>query len=372
VGTVSVYAAAPNIPRQIPPPLVIPYNYDNLTVSISLTRNQTYETHSIALNVTVTKPISWNNSTFNGYTAYEGLINYVTYSVDGQTNQLSTFNLDDWGSTSPLIFSVNLTNLSDGVHYISAKASGRCVFAPAFFNGRYSNQVQGSSEIISFVINAPPKISLLSPENITYRDDSLPLIFTVDENVSWMGYSLNQETNVTINSNTTLTNLSDGKQNLQVYARVPTGSTSSSGEINFVVDIPPKIELLSPNNSNYNSTNIPVRFIVNKPVSWMAYSLDGQQVTPVSGNTTLTDLPDGNHTLTIYAGDPTENKGSSQTINFARYPEMAPPPPPEPILMKASTLLSVGIVFAILVGSVFAIIRFKRKRSLVRESLNLP
>ena len=371
VGTISVYAAAPNIPRQITPPLVIPYDKDNFTVSISLSQDQTFETHSIAFNLTVTKPLSWKNATFNGYAEYEGLVNNVTYSIDGQTNRLSTFNLDDWWSTSPLVFSVNLTNLSDGVHNISAAASGICVFAPAFFNGRYSNQVQGSSENISFTINAPPKISLLSPENITYNDNRIPLIFTVDENVSWMAYSLNQETNVTINGNTTLTNLIDGKQNLQVYAQVPTGSTTSSGTINFVVNLPPEIELLSPNNSDYNTTAILVRFTVNKPVSWMAYSLDGQQATLVNGNTTLTNLLDGNHTLTIYAGDPAENKGSSQTISFAMYPEMAPPPPPEPILMRVGILLNAGIAIAIIASGVFAVFWFKRKRSIISRKSTL-
>jgi hypothetical protein len=63
-----------------------------------------------------------------------------------------------------------------------------------------------------------------------------------------------------------------------------------------------KIEILSPKNNKIYATNsIPLTFTINKTASWIAYSLDGQANITITGNTTLTDLQDGWHNVTVYA-----------------------------------------------------------------------
>jgi hypothetical protein len=64
------------------------------------------------------------------------------------------------------------------------------------------------------------------------------------------------------------------------------------------------IEILSPeNNMIYATNSIPLIFTVNKAINettiW--YNLDGQTNVTISGNTTLTDLQDGWHNVTVYA-----------------------------------------------------------------------
>jgi len=63
----------------------------------------------------------------------------------------------------------------------------------------------------------PPIISDLSVENKTYTQLDLPLDFTVNELTSWIGCSLNDEANLTLTGNTTLT-LKEGLHSIVLYA----------------------------------------------------------------------------------------------------------------------------------------------------------
>jgi hypothetical protein len=62
----------------------------------------------------------------------------------------------------------------------------------------------------------PPKISILSPENKTYAESNVTLTFTVNKQVTWIGYSLDNQAQVTITGNITLTNLPIGLHNITV------------------------------------------------------------------------------------------------------------------------------------------------------------
>jgi parallel beta-helix repeat protein len=80
-----------------------------------------------------------------------------------------------------------------------------------------------------------PVISIVSPENKTYTVNNVSLAFTVSEPTSWMGYSLDDQTNVTISGNTTLTGLSNGLHNLTVYATNADGKTGTSETVYFTI-----------------------------------------------------------------------------------------------------------------------------------------
>jgi parallel beta-helix repeat protein len=83
----------------------------------------------------------------------------------------------------------------------------------------------------------PPSISIISPQNTTYTTNSINLQFTVDEETSWMGYSLDGQDNITITENTlNLTGLSDGSHSLTVYAADTSGDTGTSETIYFKID----------------------------------------------------------------------------------------------------------------------------------------
>ncbi|MGD0203267.1 MAG: kelch repeat-containing protein [Candidatus Bathyarchaeia archaeon] len=167
---------------------------------------------------------------------------------------------------------------------------------------------------------APPIIQITSPENETYK--KVTLNFTVNRDTEWMGYSLDNRANVTIMGETELLNLSQGAHNIILYANDSLGNMGYSNRVFFSIDIiPPKIVIILPQNQSYGSTDTQLTFTVNKTVTWLAYSLDGQQNVTIIGNVTLPALSNGSHRLTIYATDEVGNTGSKTVyFNIAPFP----------------------------------------------------
>jgi undecaprenyl-diphosphatase len=76
-------------------------------------------------------------------------------------------------------------------------------------------------------------VSISSPKNITYTLSDIPFTFIIYEPVSWIGYSLDGQTNVTITGNTTLTNLAEGSHHIIVYSNDTAGTIYSSQTVYF-------------------------------------------------------------------------------------------------------------------------------------------
>ncbi len=82
----------------------------------------------------------------------------------------------------------------------------------------------------------PPSVTLLSPENVTYGFSSVPLVFAVDEKPFWMSYSLNNQGNVTLGGNSTLTDLANDPYCLAVYVSDVSGNIGSA-QVHFTVQV---------------------------------------------------------------------------------------------------------------------------------------
>jgi hypothetical protein len=162
-----------------------------------------------------------------------------------------------------------------------------------------------------------PKITLSSPQNQTYNESSVPLVFSTDKISNWTAYSLDGKQNVTVTGNRTITELTNGLHNVLVYANDSLGNIGASQTINFAIAVPPKISILSPLNQTYTNSNVPLTFNVDKPATWLDYSIDQQLNTTLTGNTTISGLPLGEHNLTIYANDTYGNRVASKTIYFS-------------------------------------------------------
>ena len=80
--------------------------------------------------------------------------------------------------------------------------------------------------------------------------------------------------------------------------------------------IAPTVAVVSPRNSTYYDTAILLRFKVNEATSRVSYSIDGGANVEFSGEKTLPPLPDGQHSIVVYARDSTGNVGSSDAIDF--------------------------------------------------------
>jgi len=116
---------------------------------------------------------------------------------------------------------------------------------------------------------------------------------------------------------------------------------------------PPEIKVVSPTNQIYNESSVSLVFTVNKPASWMGYSLDGQDNVTVTGNATLTGLSSGLHNVTVYAKDAFENTGASETIHFIIAEE------PEPF----PTSLIAGISGVSIISVVICLFYYRKKRN---------
>jgi parallel beta-helix repeat protein len=171
----------------------------------------------------------------------------------------------------------------------------------------------------------PPNITIVSPENKPYPAGSISLTFTVNEPTFRIAYSLDGQANVAITTNTTLTELLEDSHSVIVYATDSFGNTGVSIAVHFAIDSsPPRISILLPENRTYDTTDVSLTFELTEPASWMAYSLDGQKSVTVIGNVTLAVLPEGSHSIAVYANDTAGNVGVSKIVYFsiATFPIM--------------------------------------------------
>lgn len=124
---------------------------------------------------------------------------------------------------------------------------------------------------------------------------------------------------------------------------LPTSETLSDDSATDI--IPPEIEVLSPTNQVYNESCVALVFTVNEQCNWTGYSLDGKENMTITGNLTLTDLPNGAHNATVYANDTQGNMAASETTKFTiAVPEPTPEPfPTLPIATaSAASIIAVG------------------------------
>jgi N-acetylneuraminic acid mutarotase len=165
-----------------------------------------------------------------------------------------------------------------------------------------------------------PTVQITSPENKTYIQTSLD--FTVSRVTEWVGYSIDNQPNVTITTETPLTNLHQGTHNVTIYANDSLGNMGSSNTVHFSIDTqPPNITIITPQDRSYDSTDIQLTYTVNENVTYLAYSLDGQEREVIAGNVTLPALTNGVHTLILYATDDVGNSGQiTVSFNIAPFP----------------------------------------------------
>jgi hypothetical protein len=86
--------------------------------------------------------------------------------------------------------------------------------------------------------------------------------------------------------------------------------------VRFAIPTNPTITFASLQNATFETSSVPLNFTVDYPVTEMSYCLDGQEVIPISGNTTLTDLANGQHNVTVYATNKYGFIGVSETLFF--------------------------------------------------------
>jgi hypothetical protein len=242
----------------------------------------------------------------------------------------------------------------------------------------YSQAVY-SGETSSVPNTEPPIVSIFSPaNNVLHNTNNISLTFNVSVGKStatigmwtdsgmWISkvyYEADWQENSTfayqIDTAKLITDFSysldlrgipDGKHRIVVYA-TESGtyfpdlfhyydfSINGASSVNFTIDTTPIVSFLSFENRTFETSDVPLNFTVNQSVSKITYSLDGQENVTVAENTTLTDLSNGYHNVTVYAIDSAGNTGTSETIYFnVEVPE------PFPTTQVIASIASVAVV----------------------------
>ncbi len=227
----------------------------------------------------------------------------------------------------------------------------------------------------------PITIQIFSPENHTaYASNNISLVFNVTwpESIdffwsfqiyykaSWQPNKTYVDYGISARSNTiNLTDIPEGSHFLEVVADAKyTGYTTrqetkgfyvtsyyvsyrliGSSTVNFNVDLPPKISILSLENKTYGTSDVPLDFTVNEPCSSVAFSMDGKENVTASGNLTMSGLANGDHNITVFAMDEAGNTGTSETLFFSvDAPEVFPVVPVTAIAVAAVVLVAASLL----------------------------
>jgi len=126
------------------------------------------------------------------------------------------------------------------------------------------------------------------------------------------------------------------EQRLTLYAR---SGWSPAQTLTFPA-ILPNVTLLGVQEEEFDTTSFLLNFAVDKAISEINYSLDGQKNVTIAGNTTLTGLANGRHNVTVYTTDEEGNTGASEPLFFGVEV-------PEPFPVVPLVAVSVVVVAAI-------------------------
>jgi len=197
--------------------------------------NTTYSSNSLLVNVTISrlfKPSEYDST--------------ILYSLNGEANvtvpstatyhPLGTSFFESLMSFTTIAGAASLPQLSEGYYCLTVYG----IYTRAEGVGSNYPAVMHDIEKVYFTVDdgVAPSLANLQIQNRTYEQKSLPLNFTVDEQFSWMGYSLDGEANVTFTGNITLSGLVFGSHNLVIYANDTVGNMAASEKIYFAITEP--------------------------------------------------------------------------------------------------------------------------------------
>jgi hypothetical protein len=217
-----------------------------------------------------------------------------------------------------------------------------------------------------------PAIIIHSPAPIISTNTSIPLnvgvnILKNSPRIVRILYSVDGNSNVTLTNLTRtdnvwfdpdkvgsefratsiLDNLAEGNHTLKVYSQDAAGKEMSSS-VEFTIDTHykyPEVVLLSPQNTTYASTEVPLTFACDRQIWSADYILEGEGGhMSLSGNTTLTELSNGTHAITVYVFTIEREQANSQTVRFTVNPETQLQQEPFPTTLVIASLITVSVV----------------------------
>jgi hypothetical protein len=159
--------------------------------------------------------INWESSDSDG----DQLNYFVAYSANGG-NTWIPLTLD----MSEKMYTWNISHMKAGTNYLIKVIATDGV-----------NTGEAVSNSFTILDLTPPSICISSPQNKTYFNGLIPLTFETNELTIWVGYSVDNQANITLNSNAIIS-LEDGGHQIVLYANDTSGNVGASESVYFEVD----------------------------------------------------------------------------------------------------------------------------------------
>ncbi len=122
------------------------------------------------------------------------------------------------------------------------------------------------------------------------------------------------------------------------------------------------VYITSPENTTYNVNSVTLTVTVSETDSLIRYSLDGQANITISGSTTLSDLSEGSHKLTVFAKD-AEGNENSHTVYFTISEGAETPTETEESESLPITWIAAIVVVAVVGVAILYFLKIKKKPS---------
>lgn len=175
-------------------------------------------------------------------TAHQKQLFSVSYKCDWQANYSSLYDyisgtmngsIASYGGEFSAI--INLTDIPEGNHNLTVRAQELGVYINNKGQVTYSYEFKiNASATLHFAVDSLAPTIELSIENKTYYSADLPLNIITDENLVEISYNIDNQGNISLSGNTTLTGLKLGTHTLTLYASDQMGN-SSVKTVSFVI-----------------------------------------------------------------------------------------------------------------------------------------
>jgi hypothetical protein len=162
-----------------------------------------------------------------------------------------------------------------------------------------------------------PKITQVTYSLDGHQNISIPDIPKTGKEFTETGIFGSQTHFVNLLVLATLSNLLEGQHTLKAYAfdaagTVMTDSVTFSVLTSYSI---PEVTIISPLDQVYRTREIPLTCVVKGDYEQLCYAIDYRSNVTIGSNTTMSisELPNGCHTITVYASTPGRYGGSSWT-----------------------------------------------------------
>ena len=326
-------------------------------ITIESPANITYDDEIILVNLTAidaTLDAIWffngteNVTTTNGgdgvfVTFNEGSNTLIAYANDSANNlgtETVLFNVDltppNVSIISPANITyniatilVNLTNSSDAANTLFFNGTENVTYTTpvnvvfnegsntliAYVNDSVGNE--NSTSVIFNVDSGPPEISIISPLNITYNDETILVNITANGSSIDTVFFFNGTENVTTTNggDGVFVDFNEGSNTLIAYVNDSVGNENSTTVIFSVDTVAPNLTIVSPANITYNSAAVLVN-LSNSCDAVTTFFFNGtENVTYTAGSAGVTvTFNEGSNTLIAYANDSVGNENSTTVI----------------------------------------------------------